>query len=131
MNVVGGSWGETFRAGPLMELRPHDLIEAYRVNVLTMFQCSQAVAPIMKRQGKGAIINIASGAGRRASPNSAAFGASIPFRKASTSPRFQLSELSIPAHSSAHLNRTSPVSGLLYLATSSRSEEHTSELQSQ
>ena len=75
VNVVGGSWGETFRAGPLMELRPHDLIEAYRVNVLTMFQCSQAVAPIMKRQGKGAIINIASGAGRRASPNSAAYGA--------------------------------------------------------
>jgi len=75
VNVVGGSWGETFRAGPLLELAPHDLLEAYRVNVLTMFQCSTAVVPIMKRQGKGVIVNIASEAGRGASPGQAAYGA--------------------------------------------------------
>ncbi len=75
VNVVGGSWGETFKAGPLMELTEHDLLEAYRVNVVTMFQCSVAVAPIMKRQGKGAIINIASIAGRSPSPDSPAYGA--------------------------------------------------------
>ncbi len=75
VNVVGGSWGETFRAGPLLELTPNDILEAYVVNVLTMFQCSIAVAPIMKRQGKGVIVNIASEAGRAASPGQAAYGA--------------------------------------------------------
>jgi len=75
VNVVGGSWGETFRAGPLLDLTPNDLLEAYRVNVLTMFQCSAAVVPIMKRQGKGVIVNIASEAGRGASPGQAAYGA--------------------------------------------------------
>jgi NAD(P)-dependent dehydrogenase (short-subunit alcohol dehydrogenase family) len=75
VNVVGGSWGETFKAGPLMELTAEDLIEAYRVNVVTMFQCSTAVAPIMRRQGKGSIINIASVAGQSPSPDSPAYGA--------------------------------------------------------
>ena len=75
VNVVGGSWGETFRAGPLLDLTPNDLLEAYRVNVLTMFQCSAAVVPIMKRQDKGVIVNIASEAGRGASPGQAAYGA--------------------------------------------------------
>ena len=40
-----------------------------------MFQCSAAVVPIMKRQGKGVIVNIASEAGRGASPGQAAYGA--------------------------------------------------------
>lgn len=75
VNVVGGSWGETFRSGPLLELSPHDLLEVYRVNVLTMFMCSSAVAPIMKQQGKGVIVNIASAAGRGPSPGQAAYGA--------------------------------------------------------
>ena len=75
VNVVGGSWGETFKAGPLLELTPHDVEEAYRLNVVTMFQCSSAVAPLMKKQGKGVIINIASRAGRGPSPGSAAYGA--------------------------------------------------------
>jgi NAD(P)-dependent dehydrogenase (short-subunit alcohol dehydrogenase family) len=75
VNVVGGSWGETFRSGPMLDLSPHDVLEAYRVNVLTMFMCSTAVAPIMKRQGKGCIVNIASEAGRGASPGQGAYGA--------------------------------------------------------
>ena len=75
VNVVGGSWGETFKAGPLMELTEHDLLEAYRVNVVTMFRCSVAVAPVMKGQGRGSIVNIASIAGRSPSPDSPAYGA--------------------------------------------------------
>ncbi len=74
-NVVGGSWGETFRSGLLIELTPHDLVEAYVLNVVTMFQCSTAVVPIMKQQGKGVIVNIASVAGRGASPGQAGYGA--------------------------------------------------------
>ena len=75
VNVVGGSWGETFKAGPLMELTEHDLVEAYRVNVVTMFQCSVAAVPAMKQQGRGSIVNIASVAGRSPSPDSPAYGA--------------------------------------------------------
>ncbi len=75
VNVVGGSWGETFKAGPLMELNESDLLEAFRVNVVTMFQCSVAVVPLMQKQGKGSIINIASVAGRGPSPDSPAYGA--------------------------------------------------------
>jgi NAD(P)-dependent dehydrogenase (short-subunit alcohol dehydrogenase family) len=75
VNVVGGSWGETFRAGPLDELESSDVMEAYRLNVETMFVCSKAVRPIMKSQGKGVIVNIASIAGRGPSPGSAAYGA--------------------------------------------------------
>lgn len=75
VNVVGGSWGETFRAGPLMEIDSSDVMEAYRLNVATMFMCSVAVQPIMKRQGKGVIVNIASIAGRGPAPGQGAYGA--------------------------------------------------------
>ncbi len=75
VNVVGGSWGETFRSGSLLELTPHDLMEVYRLNVVTMFMCSTAVVPIMKKQGKGVIVNIASGAGRGPSPGQGGYGA--------------------------------------------------------
>jgi 3-oxoacyl-[acyl-carrier protein] reductase len=75
VNVVGGSWGETFRSGPLLELTPHDLMEVYRLNVITMFMCSTAVVPIMKQQGKGVIVNIASGAGRGPAAGQGAYGA--------------------------------------------------------
>jgi 3-oxoacyl-[acyl-carrier protein] reductase len=75
VNVVGGAWGETFRSGPLMEIEASDLVEAYRLNVATAFMCSKAVQPIMQRQGKGVIVNIASAAGRRASPGQGAYGA--------------------------------------------------------
>lgn len=74
-NVVGGSWGETFRGGSLMELTPHDLIEGYRLNVVTMFQVSKAVVPHMKAQGKGVIVNIASGVGRAGSPGQGGYAA--------------------------------------------------------
>ncbi len=75
VNVVGGSWGETFRSGPLLDLTPHDLMEVYRLNVATMFMCSTAVVPIMRTQGKGDIVNIASGAGRGPAPGQGAYGA--------------------------------------------------------
>ena len=63
VNVAGGSWGETFRSGPLAEIDHNDLVEAFLVNVKTTFLCSSTVAPIMMEQGKGAIINIASSSG--------------------------------------------------------------------
>ena len=75
INVVGGSWGETFRSGPLMELEEHDFLECYKVNVITAFQCAKTVQPIMKAQGKGTIVNIASGSGINPGTGQAAYGA--------------------------------------------------------
>ena len=75
VNVAGGSWGETFRSGPLAEIDHNDLVEAFLVNVKTTFLCSSTVAPIMMEQGKGAIINIASSSGVGASPGTGAYGA--------------------------------------------------------
>jgi len=60
VNNAGGSWGETFQTGLLLEVTPQDFDETFRLNVKNPLLCSRAVAPVMKEQGKGAIINIAS-----------------------------------------------------------------------
>ena len=62
-NVVGGSGGETFRSGPPVEREPHDFTECYPLTMLPASMSSNAVQPIMKARGKGAIVNTASGAG--------------------------------------------------------------------
>ena len=74
-NNAGGSWGESFNVGPLLEITEEDLEETFRLNVKASFLCSRAVVPIMKQQGKGAIINIASVSGLGANPGYAAYGA--------------------------------------------------------
>jgi 3-oxoacyl-[acyl-carrier protein] reductase len=75
VNVAGGTFGETFRTGPLLEMTETDVLETFRTNMMTMLLCSKAVVPAMKQQGKGAIVNIASGAGRAASPGMGAYAA--------------------------------------------------------
>lgn len=47
--------------------------ELYAVNVKGMFYCARAVAPLMKRQGQGAIVNVGSIAGLTGS------GSSLPY----------------------------------------------------
>lgn len=68
-NVAGGSYSRNpfmpeFKRAPLSELAPDDFMKAYEVNTKSAFLCAQAVAPIMKAQGKGSIINIGSISGR-------------------------------------------------------------------
>ena len=75
VNNAGGSWGETFQTGLLSEVTPQDFDETFRLNVKNPLLCSKAVAPVMKEQGKGAIVNIASSAGRYAIPGRALYGA--------------------------------------------------------
>ena len=74
-NNAGGSWGESFNVGPLLEITEEDLEETFRLNIKAAFLCSRAVVPIMKRQGRGAIVNIASVSGLGASPSYASYGA--------------------------------------------------------
>jgi NAD(P)-dependent dehydrogenase (short-subunit alcohol dehydrogenase family) len=75
VNNAGGTFGETFRPGPLLEITEQDLAETLRTNLWTLFLCSRAVAPIMKAQGKGVIINMASGTGRSPAPGLGAYSA--------------------------------------------------------
>lgn len=75
VNNAGATWGETFKMGPLLDLTPHDFQESVRLNLLSVFLCSCAIAPAMLDQGRGAIVNLASISGRGASPNNGAYGA--------------------------------------------------------
>jgi 3-oxoacyl-[acyl-carrier protein] reductase len=61
VNNAGGVLGQVGR--PLEEIAPADWQAIFAVNVTGAFYCSQAVAPGMKRQKRGRIINISSRAG--------------------------------------------------------------------
>jgi NAD(P)-dependent dehydrogenase (short-subunit alcohol dehydrogenase family) len=69
VNVAGGSYSRNpympaFNRAPLLALAPEDFMTAYAVNTKSAFLCAKAVAPAMKTQGKGSIINIGSISGR-------------------------------------------------------------------
>ncbi len=61
VNNAGGVLGQVGR--PLEEISPADWQSIFDVNVTGAFYMSQAVAPGMKRAGRGRIVNISSGAG--------------------------------------------------------------------
>ena len=60
---------------PTLELSEEVWDSNVRLNLKGHFLCSKAVAPIMIKQGGGNIVDIASTAGLRVSPDSAAYGA--------------------------------------------------------
>lgn len=62
VNNAGGVRGQKGR--PLEEISAADWQDIFDVNLSGAFFMAQAVAPAMKRQGKGRIVNISSGAGR-------------------------------------------------------------------
>ena len=62
VNTAGGVAGQTMR--PLEEVSDAEWREIFAINLDGAFHFTRAVAPAMKRQGGGAIVNISSGAGR-------------------------------------------------------------------
>jgi 3-oxoacyl-[acyl-carrier protein] reductase len=62
VNNAGGVLGQKGR--PLEEISASDWQDIFHVNLSGAFFMAQAVAPLMKKQGRGRIINISSGAGR-------------------------------------------------------------------
>lgn len=62
VNNAGGVRGQKGR--PLEEISAADWQDIFDVNLSGTFFMAQAVAPVMKRQGRGRIVNISSGAGR-------------------------------------------------------------------
>lgn len=65
VNAAGGVRGQVGR--PIEEIAEPDWRAIFAANVDGAFWLSQAVAPHMKRQGRGRIVNISSGAGLRPS----------------------------------------------------------------
>ena len=65
VNAAGGVRGQT--GGPVEQVTPEHWHAIFEANVDGAFWLSQAVAPVMAKQGCGRIINIASGAGLRPS----------------------------------------------------------------
>jgi 3-oxoacyl-[acyl-carrier protein] reductase len=62
VNNAGGVRGQKGR--PIEEISASDWQDIFDVNLSGTFFMAQAVAPVMKKQGRGRIINISSGAGR-------------------------------------------------------------------
>ena len=62
VNTAGGVAGQVMR--PVDEVPESDWREIFAVNLDGAFHFTRAVAPTMKRAGRGAIVNISSGAGR-------------------------------------------------------------------
>lgn len=71
VNGAGKAIGSSF-----VNYQPEDFRAIFDVNVYGPIHLMQAVLPHMERQGKGKIINIASTAGKWASPNQSAYNAS-------------------------------------------------------
>jgi 3-oxoacyl-[acyl-carrier protein] reductase len=65
VNVAGGVLGQVGK--PIEEVRDAEWEGILDVNLTGVFHCSRAVAPHMKRQRSGRIVNISSGAGRSTS----------------------------------------------------------------
>src|SRR4051794_34620751 len=64
VNNAGGTFGPTFKRGPLLEMEDADFEECWAVNVKSAFMCSKATVPHMMEGGNGSIINISSVSGR-------------------------------------------------------------------
>jgi 3-oxoacyl-[acyl-carrier protein] reductase len=62
VNTAGGVSGQVMR--PVEEVSDEAWREIFAVNLDGAFHFTRAVAPAMKRAGRGAIVNISSGAGR-------------------------------------------------------------------
>ena len=62
VNVAGGVAGQTMR--PVEEVTDEEWRVIFGINLDGAFHFTRAVAPVMKRARRGAIVNISSGAGR-------------------------------------------------------------------
>lgn len=64
------------RFGPVDELSPRDWDEMLETNVTGVYNCIRAVVPVLKEQGSGHIVNIASIAGKVGNPGLSGYNAS-------------------------------------------------------
>ena len=68
LDIVVNNAGVTHRNGPMLDVDEATFDKVYAVNVKSIFHCAHAAVPVMRGQGGGTIINIASTAGVRPRP---------------------------------------------------------------
>ena len=68
LEIVVNNAGWTHRNRPLLEVSEAEFDKVYAVNVKSIYLMTQAVVPVLRRQGGGTIINIGSTAGIRPRP---------------------------------------------------------------
>jgi 3-oxoacyl-[acyl-carrier protein] reductase len=68
LDIVVNNAGWTHRNQPMLDVNEAEFDKVYAVNVKSIYHMTQAVVPLMRRQGGGCIINIGSTAGIRPRP---------------------------------------------------------------
>jgi 3-oxoacyl-[acyl-carrier protein] reductase len=68
LDIVVNNAGWTHRNRPLLEVNEAEFDKVYAVNVKSIYHMTQAVVPLMRRQGGGCIINMGSTAAIRPRP---------------------------------------------------------------
>ncbi len=68
LDIVVNNAGWTHRNRPLLEVSEAEFDKVYAVNVKSIYHMTQAVVPLMRRQGGGCIINMGSTAAIRPRP---------------------------------------------------------------
>jgi 3-oxoacyl-[acyl-carrier protein] reductase len=68
LDIVVNNAGWTFRNKPIMEVTEEEFDRVFAINVKSIFLMTNAVVPVMRKQGSGNIINIGSTAGIRPRP---------------------------------------------------------------
>ena len=69
IDVLVSNAGIAGRAAPLADISDDDWERMMAVNLKSVYLCAQAVMPTMLAQGSGAIVNVASIAGKEGNPN--------------------------------------------------------------
>lgn len=68
LDIVVNNAGWSFRNKPIMDVTEEEFDRVFAVNVKSIFHMTNAVVPVMRRQGGGCIINIGSTGGIRPRP---------------------------------------------------------------
>ena len=76
LDIVVNNAGWTFRNKPLLEVTEQEFDRVFAINVKSIFLMTNAVVPVMRKQGSGNIINIGSTAGVRPRPGLTWYNAS-------------------------------------------------------
>jgi 3-oxoacyl-[acyl-carrier protein] reductase len=75
VDIVVNNAGIVGRSAPITELADSDWDEAILTDLSSVFYCCRAVLPVMQRRGSGAIVNVASVAGKEGNPTQVAYSA--------------------------------------------------------
>ena len=76
IDVLVNNAGAVHRFGPVERISEEEYSVCMRTNVDSVFHFLKSVIPHMKKMGKGVIVNVSSGAGRRAHANLSVYAAS-------------------------------------------------------